>query len=83
MELKYYIYVLEKAGIKGLTGILEYPRLRKKSEVLLSEVDIEEIKYAEKKTIEIYNSEKCPDPINSRICKKCFYYDFCYVNEEE
>jgi CRISPR-associated exonuclease Cas4 len=81
-QLKYYMYILEKAGINGVTGILEYPRLRKKSEVLLSEVDIEEIKYAEKKIIEIYNSEKCPEPINSKICKKCSYYDFCYVNEE-
>lgn len=81
-QLKYYMYVLEKAGINGVTGILEYPRLRKKTEILLSEVDIEEIKLAEKKIIDICNSEACPNTINTKICKNCSYYDFCYVNEE-
>lgn len=81
-QLKYYMYVLEKAGINGVAGILEYPRLRKKTEVLLSEVDIEEIKLAEKKIIDICNSEACPNTINTKICKNCSYYDFCYVNEE-
>lgn len=81
-QLKYYMYILEKAGINGVTGILEYPRLRKKTEVLLSEVDIEEIKLAENKITDIFSSDNCPEPINSKICKKCSYYDFCYVNEE-
>lgn len=81
-QLKYYIYILEKTGINGVSGILEYPRLKKIGEVFLSNADIEEIKLAEKKILEISGSENCPAPINSKICKNCSYHDFCYVDEE-
>ncbi|MEA3496924.1 MAG: CRISPR-associated protein Cas4, partial [Bacteroidota bacterium] len=46
-QLKYYIYVFEKAGIKGVSGILEYPKERKTEEIYLSTIDIEEIKEIE------------------------------------
>ena len=36
-QLKYYIYVFEKNGIMNVSGILEYPTLRKKDIVLLSD----------------------------------------------
>ena len=78
-QLKYYIYVFEKAGIDGVTGILEYPKLRKTNEIYLSTKDIEEIKIFEKEISEIIASEKIPEVINNKICKKCSYYDFCYV----
>ena len=35
-QLKYYIYVFDRNGIEGVTGVLEYPTLRKTQEVLLS-----------------------------------------------
>lgn len=38
-QLKYYLYVLEQNGIDGVTGILEYPRLHKTEEVLLTSED--------------------------------------------
>jgi CRISPR-associated exonuclease Cas4 len=31
----------------------------------------------------IIESEKCPDIINSKICKSCSYYEFCYVEEPD
>ena len=34
-QLKYYIYVFEKAGINKVSGILEYPKQRKTEEVFL------------------------------------------------
>ena len=42
-QLKYYLYVFERNGIEGISGLLEYPKLRKTSEVLLSDVDRETI----------------------------------------
>ena len=39
-QLKYYIYVFEKNGITGVSGVLEYPTLRKTKEVFLSKLDI-------------------------------------------
>lgn len=37
-QLKYYLYVFERNGMDGVTGILEYPTLRKTQEVVLSDV---------------------------------------------
>ncbi len=81
-QLKYYIYVFEKACINGVSGILEYPKLRKKKEIYLSDIDRERILEIEKEIEEITGSETCPDVINSKICKRCSYYDFCYAGEE-
>ena len=46
-QLKYYIYIFERNGITGVKGILEYPLLRKTTEVLLSNVDREDIQAIE------------------------------------
>ena len=42
-QLKYYMYVFEQNGIEGISGILEYPVLRKRDTVLLSDIDRETI----------------------------------------
>ena len=83
-QLKYYIYVFERNGIVGVTGILEYPLMRKTSEVVLSDIDRVEITRMEKEIGDILNSEECPDLCQRRsICKKCSYGDFCFSGEDE
>ena len=81
-QLKYYIYVLRENGIDGVTGLLEYPRLRKTNEVFLSRRDCEEIEEAKRRIAEIIRSDKCPGRIKMRLCKLCSYFDFCWVEEE-
>ena len=80
-QLKYYIYIFQQAGIDEVSGILEYPKLRKTEEVFLSTKDIEEIKFIEKEIKQIIASEKASDVIDNKICKRCSYFDFCYVGE--
>jgi len=80
-QLKYYIYTLEKAGIVGVTGILEYPKLRKTDEIFLSDIDRERIEEIEFEIAEIVENEKCPLTINKPLCKNCSYYEFCYIRE--
>lgn len=82
-QVKYYIHVLECNGLEGVSGIIEYPTLRHTSHVTLSDDD--RIKISEMKTdIErIVLSETCPNTINTKICKSCSYYEFCYVEESE
>lgn len=82
-QLKYYIYVFERNGVDGVSGILEYPKLRKTNEVLLSEVDRNIIREMEQDIQQIIDSEDCPPIENKRICKNCSYYEFCYSGEEE
>ncbi len=81
-QLKYYLYVFESAGIEGVTGILEYPKLRRTSEVILSERDREEIIIFEKEIADVIHSERCPEKTETKICRNCSYYDFCFSGEE-
>ena len=81
-QLKYYIYVLEQQGVEGVTGILEYPTMRHTVKVSLSPQDREYIVLTESKIEQIIASDQCPPVINSKICKNCSYYEFCFVNEE-
>ncbi len=82
-QLKYYIYIFEKAGITGVSGILEYPKLRKTEEVFLSELDRERIGEIETEISNLIENETCPAKIDAKICKSCSYYEFCFVNEME
>ena len=80
-QVKYYIWLLQQNGIDGVTGILEYPRLRQTTEVLLTASDEAYLQTAMQQIQQIVESETCPPVINSKICKQCSYYDFCYVSE--
>lgn len=82
-QLKYYLHVFERNGIEGVTGLLEYPKLRKTTEVLLSDVDREAIAEMEKKIKKIMESDICPPLEKKGICRNCSYRDFCYSGEEE
>lgn len=80
-QLKYYILVLERYGIHGVTGVLEYPVLRKRDEIFLSDDDRVYLNNAEKQIEQISESDDCPPLLNSKVCKSCSYFDFCYSTE--
>lgn len=82
-QLKYYLYVFERNGIEGVSGILEYPKLRRTTKIELSQVDREEIQLIEQNIHKIIANEFCPPLVKKGICKNCSYYDFCYSGEEE
>jgi CRISPR-associated exonuclease Cas4 len=82
-QLKYYIWVLEQHGMSDITGLLEYPKLHKTQEVILTDNDrnkiLEIIIEIEKKI----TNEVCPATLNKHKCKNCSYYDFCWSNEND
>ena len=80
-QVKYYIWLLQQNGIDGVTGILEYPKLRETTKVELLPADIEQLKNVTEQVNTIVEDELCPARLNSKICKQCSYYDFCYVEE--
>lgn len=82
-QVKYYIYKLEQQGIEGVTGLIEYPKMRERETVSLTEEDREAVKRWEVEIKTIIENEECPSLLNKPICKKCSYYDFCYVEETE
>ena len=59
-QLKYYMYVFEQNGIEGISGILEYPVLRKRDTVLLSDIDRETIVEMINEIKQVIESDFCP-----------------------
>lgn len=80
-QLKYYIHVLERNGMEGVSGILEYPTLRQTEKVELTDDDRATIATIEQNIEQLLTSDVCPPCIKSKICRQCSYYDFCYVEE--
>lgn len=82
-QVKYYIYILERNGVEGVTGILEYPALRKTNKVYLSNPDREYIVELVDSIEKLIHDEQCPPIDQKSRCRNCSYFDFCFIQEEE
>lgn len=78
-QVKFYISVLEQKGINNVTGEIDYPKLRKKVNVELNEQDKICLKEIKQDINRIINQNNPPEVINEPFCKKCSYYDLCYI----
>lgn len=73
------MYYLNKRGVKNIKAKIDYPLLRESLDIEMDNEDIKILENIEKNIEEISDSEKPPEILNSSICKKCAYYDLCYV----
>lgn len=80
-QLKYYIWLLLKNGIPDVTGILEYPKLRQTTAITLSGEDIQHLQEDILNIQHLIRSSSCPVKVKKGICKRCAYYDFCWIEE--
>jgi CRISPR-associated exonuclease Cas4 len=82
-QVKYYLFKLEENGISGVTGIVEYPKLKQRQEVgALTDSDRADIRQWELEARAIIHQGQCPPVIHAKICRSCSYFDFCYVEEK-
>ena len=79
LQVQYYLYYLEKKGLIGLKGVLDYPLLRQTVEVNLSDSDRENLKNIIIGIKEILGKESPPILEKKNICKNCAYFDLCFV----
>lgn len=82
VQVRYYLWVLESYGIESPTGIIEYPRQRRTRDVTLTEDDRRRIEQLVQ-TAEALPEQACPAVIRKPYCKKCSYYEFCYIAEPD
>ena len=66
-----------------MKGILEYPELRKTSEVVLTDVDRDNIALVQQDICKIIEQDLCPPIVKKGLCKNCSYFEFCFSNEME
>jgi len=78
-QVKYYIYALSQRGIDDVTGLIEYPKHKKTTEVSLKKEEWTMIKGWEAEVDRITNLETCPPLTTKPYCKKCAFHDFCYI----
>lgn len=78
-QLKYYIYYLQHYNIDISEGIIDYPKLRKRIKVEFTKEDKTKIEEIIKNIIQIKETDKIPEVVNKKYCKKCAYYELCYI----
>ena len=79
LQVQYYLYYLEKKGLIGLKGILDYPLLKQTVEVNLTDKDRENLDNIIIGIKEILRKGSSPALEKNGICKKCAYFDLCFV----
>lgn len=78
-QIKYYMYYLENKGVKNIQAQIDYPLLKETKSICLDNEDRIIINNIEKNIKDIKKLEKPPKVINEKFCKKCAYYDLCYI----
>ena len=78
-QLKYYIWILKHKGVAIEKGVLDYPLLRKRENVFLLEEDEKRLEEIRKDIEEIILLKSPPQRIKKSICRKCAYYELCYI----
>jgi len=77
LQLKFYLYQLNKANVKA-SGMLMFPEEKKNISVKLENEDIDYLENVVKEIINIIELEIPPKPNKSAFCKKCAYSEFCW-----
>ena len=81
-QLLYYLSVLKSKGIirKGKLEFVEKNKKDKKTIIVeLTDETENELKVYIEEIVNLLNEEKPPECINKNTCKKCAYYEYCYV----
>ena len=80
-QLIYYLYVLKEKGIDR-KGKLEFIQKNKEKKVMVVELneEIEAELFDKIKEIQkLIQNQKVPDVVERKHCKKCAYYDYCFI----
>lgn len=78
-QVKYYLYYLKNYGVENVRAKIDYPLLKQTVEVTLSAEDEERMKEMIEDIKRILQSEKLPDGLKGKVCKKCAFFDLCMI----
>lgn len=81
-QVLYYLYFLKSKGIDNFKGEIHYPNLRKTVSVeLTQEKEIDLIKILDDLRNIVKLSSPPPISVKLSVCKKCSYFELCWVEE--
>ncbi|MBS4930054.1 MAG: CRISPR-associated protein Cas4 [Clostridiales bacterium] len=78
-QVKYYLYYLKKRGVEGLKAKMDYPLLKENRGIELTKEDEKVLEEALNEIISIKQRILPPEQENKKICKKCAYYELCFI----
>ena len=78
-QLKYYLWYLKQKGVDGVTGKINYPKLRKTLDVFLEPGDDEKIRAVLSEIKRTIDMELPPPAERMKMCKNCSYGDMCWI----
>ncbi len=92
MQMVYYLWYLKQKGSEiensdqqpntsdfQLKGEIDYPLLKQRTEVVLTEEKEKELITAMLEIEKIMTQDKPPARINKKFCRKCSYFELCYA----
>ena len=77
-QLLYYIFYLKQKGVEGLTGQIDYPKLRQTREIELTAEKESELKQALREMGKIVTLDKPPTAEYMKICRSCSFAELCW-----
>jgi len=77
-QVKYYLFYLKERGVEK-TASIDYPLLKQTIKIELNEEDEIYLHKILADIKEIVNRKICPEIKSKKICKKCAYYDLCFI----
>lgn len=80
IQLLYYLYYLKQLGIEK-RGVISYPKMRKREEIILTNDAEREVETALMRVQEILRLDKPPQLQRKPYCSKCAYYEFCFASD--
>lgn len=78
-QVLYYLWYLRQKGVTGLKGEIDYPKLRQRVQVELTDEKAAELTQVLHQVESVVAQEKPPDRLKKRFCKTCSYYELCWV----
>lgn len=78
-QVKYYLYYLKKRGVDSLKAKIDYPLIKKNLTVDLTQADESQIESIISDILKIKKLDIAPQLEEKKICKKCAYYDLCFI----
>ena len=77
-QLMFYLSVLKQCGINA-KGLLLYPEEKKRTEVILDDKSIEELRKMEDDIESITEKELPPEVVKINLCRNCAYSEYCFA----
>ncbi len=78
MQILYYLYILKQKGLTNRIGIINYPKQKRKTEVVLNDENEQEVIDAIEKVNQIISLPIPPDAEFIKLCKPCSYSELCW-----